>query len=117
MIDRRAAITAAVLITVTILVSGSAGFYMYMTRPELISPRSIVLGHLLGPGIGIAMWLLTRRGMRNFPDPQNLETPLKKHYGLMLVFACAFVALQQAYFAVRDLGIVAPSSSTARLFI
>jgi len=117
MIDRKAAITTAILIAITTVISASGGLYVYFTRSEMLPPDWLVIGHLLGPSLGIAMWLLMRRQARKFPEPQNLDASFKKHYGLLLVFSCAFLALMQTYFVARDLGMIVPSTSKARFFI
>jgi hypothetical protein len=108
MIDRKAFVTLICLIGGTFIVSLWSFLHVYETHPEAMSAVWLIFGHLLGPAWGVITWRLMLREVRNFPNPQNLERPLRQHYGFVLIACCALVALHQVTFAARDFGLTIP---------
>jgi hypothetical protein len=108
MIDRKAAITAVILILATMIASSWSLVHVYATDPERVTVRWWIFGHLLGPSMSIIMWLLIWRSARRYPNSHNLEAPLKKHFGFMLVSYCALIAMIQMVMLAAEFGIREP---------
>jgi len=100
MIERKAAITAFILILATSVASLWSIVHVHVGW--------LIVGHILVPCLGVAMWLLMRRDVRRYPNAHNLEGALKKHYGFMLVSCCAVLALIEAVFVAHDFGVQDP---------
>ena len=105
MINRKMATAAAVLFVATLVASSWSLVHLYETDPERVTIKWVIFGHLLGPAVDVAMWILIRRSARRFPDPQNLEAPLKRHFGFILVSVFAVIALKQTMLLARQLDI------------
>lgn len=117
MIDLRYAIAATALIAITSATSVFGGLFIYVTQPELLSPRWNVHRHLVWPSAGIVTWLILWWTTRTFPNRHNLEGSLKKHYGLWLVFVCAICAFMQIILLGTGLEIFEHSPTRAKLFL
>lgn len=108
MINRKTAITAVILILATTIASSWSLVHVYATDPERVTVRWLIFGHLLGPSMSIIMWLLIWRSARRYPNPHDLEAPLKKHFGFMLISYCAVMTLIQTVILARGFGIREP---------
>lgn len=117
MIEHRHAITAAVLITITCCTSVFGGVFIYLSQPEIFSPSWIVQKHFAPLSTGIVMWLVLWWSTRKFPNPHDLERPLKKYHGVCLIFACAISAYLQIITLGTGLEIFEQSPTRAKLFL